>query len=282
MIDRTRAASPALLATAWLLLGISAPDHAIAEVATDEAQQSRFSRSVEGRSSAASDRPAALAGAPVNEFAALQTEGERVSPAGAAEGKKIDIIANAGIAKASHETVDFWIYDAGSEVFYDFDRDGYFHGLTVWFDADVSDGIADVYAELYLSRNGGPWNRYYTTQVFSIFGADSADEYEVVTEFDTGYPSGDYDVLVELYDAQSGDFLADIGPVDDIDLAYLPLEDAGWDAPPVYSGGYYGGGGSAGPAVLVLLLIMVAWRQRQRDRQRAGLTSPALLDPAGK
>lgn len=280
MIVKTRAASATLLATAWLLLGTQTPGQAGAVSADESDQPSRFSRSAEGRSASDINRTELLSGAPIDEFSALQTEGPRVSPGRASLGKKIGLIENAGISKASHETVDFWIYDADSVVFYDFDGDGYFHGLTVYFDADVSDGVADVYAELYLSRNGGPWNRYYTTRVFSIFGADSEDEYEVVTEFDTGYPSGDYDVLVELYDADSGDFLADIGPVDDTDLAYLPLEDAGWDAPPIYGDPYYGGGGSSGPALLMLLLVLIAWRQRQLDRQKLQLTGPAVQDPA--
>lgn len=241
----------------------------------------RFSRSAEGRPDASVDRTASLSAAANLEFEALVSEGARVSPGRSARGKIIDVIANAGISSASHDTVDFWFFDAGTELFYDYDRDGYFRGLTVYFDADVSDGVADVYAELYLSRNGGPWNRFFTTRVFSLFGASPDDEYEVVTEFDAGYPSGDYDVLVELYDADTGDFLTDIGPVDDVDLAYLPLEDAGWDSPPVYSG-YSHGGGSAGPLALLLLVLLIAWRQRQLDRLRLGATVPVAQGLAEK
>lgn len=284
MNPRLKAASAAMLASAWLLLAPQASAFASDVGASGTEQPSRFSRSAEGRSAASSNRSSSnrsseLAKAPVSEFDALQTEGARVSPGRSSRGKIIDTIANAEIAKASHETVDFWFYGAGTEVFYDFDRDGYFHGLTVFFDADVSDGVADVFAELYLSRNGGPWNLYHTTRVFSIFGASADDEYEVVTELDSGYPSGDYDVLVELYDADSGDFLADIGPVDDIALAYLPLEDAGWDAPPIYDDHYYGGGGSTGPAVLLILFLLIAWRQRQQDRLALTATAPARRAP---
>ncbi len=280
MNPRLKAASAAMLASAGLLLVPQVPAFASDVGAAVTEQPARFSRSAEGRSATSNDRMSELAKAPVSEHEALQTEGPRVSPGRATQGKTIDTIANAGIAKASHESVDFWFYDASSEVFYDFDRDGYFHGLTIIFDADVSDGVADVFAELYLSRNGGPWNLYYTTRVFSIFGASAEDEYEVITELDSGYPSGDYDVLVELYDADSGDFLADIGPVDDVDLSYLPLEDAGWDAPPINHGHGYGGGGSTGPAVLLLLLI--AWRQRQQERLGLAATAPARQAPVEK
>lgn len=284
MTNRLKAASAALLAFAWLAPGLQAPAFASDGTANDPDKPSRYSRSVEGRSAASTADLSGLESAPVAEFNALRSDGPRVFPGrsspGSTTGKNIDLIANAGVASNSHETVDFWIYDADTRVFYDFDGDGYFYGLTVYFDADVSDGSADVFAELYLSRNGGPWNLYHTTRVFGIFGASAEDEYEVITEFDSGYPTGDYDVLVELYDADTGDFLTDLGPVDDIELSYLPLEDAGYDTPPVY-GGYYGGGGSLGPTLLLLLLLLVAWRQRHHERAQIA-TDPALRAPAQK
>lgn len=235
----------------------------------------RFSRSAEGRAADSADLSKRLPGAPITEQAAIKLDGPRVSPGRVASGKRIGTAAGTGIQTASHDTVDFWIYDASSELFYDLDRDGFFHGMAITFDADVSAGWADIYAELYLSRNGGPWNLYYTTRVFSILDADSNDAYEVVTDLDFGYPSGDYDVLIELYDADSGDFLADYGPDDDAALAWLPLEDAELDTPyRNYNQGSYGGGGT-GPALLVLIALLAAWRQRERS-------TPAPASNAGR
>lgn len=247
-----------LLALIALTLGVSMPAGA------DPQDGARFSRSLEGRATASQDLRKQLESAPVSEQAAIVLDGPRVSPGRVASGKRIGAAAGTGIRTASHDTVDFEIYGASSEVFYDLDRDGFFHGFAITFDADVSAGWADVFAELFLSRNGGPWNHYYTTRVFSIFEVDSADAYEVVTDLDIGYPTGDYDVLIELYDADSGDFLTDYGPDEDPALAWLPLEDAELDTP-YYDQGHYGGGGS-GPALLIFITLLVAWRQRQRDR----------------
>lgn len=290
MISQLKAASTILLAFT-VLLAPQLPAYASTDGSADPAQDLRYSRSIEGRaaraSAAAAERDSRLADAQVSEHGALLTEGPRVSPGRALQGKIVGDIADADISKAGSADVDYWFFDADSELFYDLDRDGYFRGLVVRFDADVSDGVADVYAELYLSRNGGPWNLYYTTRVFSIFGASGEDEYEVETELDYGYPSGDYDVLVELYDAYSGEFLTDIGPFDDAALAYLPLEDADRDTPPVYSGRHYGGGGSSSPLLVMFLLLLWTWRQRQRDRQQmaapvAPPTGPAPRGPGGK
>ena len=245
-----------LLALATVALAVSAPARASAE------EPARFSRSAEGRATASTELREQLVSAPVSEHEAIIADGPRVSPGRTTSGKRIGSAAGTGIRLASHDSVDFVIYDASSELFYDLDRDGFFHGFAITFDADVSAGWADVYARLYLSRNGGPWNLYFTTRVFSILDADSGDAYEVVTDLDTGYPTGDYDVLIELYDADSGDFLTDYGPADDASLAWLPLEDAGLDIP-YYEHGYHGGGGT-GPALLVFLALLAAWREQRR------------------
>lgn len=250
-----------------------------AQAASDQSSESRYSRSAEGRSGAAADLKPGLAEALTLEHPELLTQGPRIFPGRASRNNKAAPSSTASITTADHEGREFLFYDAHSEVFYDFDNDGYYHGFAISFDADVSEGVADVFAELYLSRNGGPWNLYFTTRVFSIFGATSEDEYEVVTELDAGYPPGDYDVLIELYDAASGDFLADFGPDDSFALAFLPLEDAERDLPPVYHGGYHGGG-SSGPILLVLLLLLLARRQLRRDRRALATTVRAPRDPA--
>ncbi len=261
------------LVAAWAVLLL--PVYA----ASDDSAGSRYSRSVEGRSDAAAELRTGLAGAVTREHTELISQGPRISPGRTTNANKPTPSSTVAVTKASHEDRDFQIYDADSEVFYDFDHDGYYHGFAVSFDADVSDGVADVFAELYLSRNGGPWNHYFTTRVFSIFGATSEDEYEVITELDAGYPSGDYDVLIELYDAASGDFLTDFGPDDSFALAFLPLEDAERDLPPVYHGGYHGGG-SSGPILLVLLLVLLARRQLRHERRALATTDPAPRGPA--
>jgi hypothetical protein len=162
---------------------------------------------------------------------------------------------NSADVQAYHDP-DFSIFDARTVISRDDDDDGYYHRLSVSFDPDVVSGRAWVYAELYLSLEGGPWNRYYTTESFPIEGDDSEDDYEVVTRLMDGYPSGYYDVLIELYDADNDDFLAEYGPYDDRDLRALPLEDSYRDG----DDHYHGGGGAIGLSMLLLVLVTRLFR----------------------
>ncbi len=93
----------------------------------------------------------------------------------------------------------FSIYDANVSLLSDLDGDGFHHALNVSFDVDVSIDSATVYAKLYLSRDGGPWSQYHTTDLFSIYGDNYSDAYEVTTELVEGYPPGYYDVLIEVF-----------------------------------------------------------------------------------
>jgi len=151
---------------------------------------------------------------------------------------------------------DFWIYDANVELFYDDDGDSYYYGIDLLFDADTIYGSADIYAAVYLSYEGGPWNEYAVTEDFTIYGDSGADEYVLVTELMSGYPTGEYDLLIELFDAYDGSFIASLGPEDTSELAYLRLEDFTRDEPVVEQRVVItrGGGGALGIWMLLALL----------------------------
>lgn len=160
---------------------------------------------------------------------------------------------------------DFWIYDADTRLLFDNDRDGYYTRLELDFDADTVFASADVYAIIFVSLNGGPWEELTTTAIFSIFGADSLDEYFVDADLLSGYPTGSYDVLIELYDTFDGAFVAEFGPNDSNELFDLPMEDQQVDS--VVIGGpvvgiRQGGGGSTGLAFLALLVLTTTLRRR--------------------
>ena len=159
---------------------------------------------------------------------------------------------------------DFWFYSADVVLFNDHDGDGHFHGIDLLFDADTFYLEADVYAVVYLSLDGGPWEQYAETDTFTLFGASSDDEYVIVTELISGYPTGSYDILVELFDALDDSFVADIGPADTAELSLLPLEDADRDAPG--QGGttvvVHEGGGSGGWLLLFGLALVAAFRRQ--------------------
>lgn len=198
----------------------------------------------------------------------LQTDGERARPGRPAEPQSG---ASEGAQKAQKSIAhDFWFFDADVLLFNDDDGDGFFHGIDVLFDADTIYESADVYAALYLSFEGGPWNEYAVTDTFTIFGATSDDEYVVVTELLSGYPRGSYDLLIELYDAWSGEFLADLGPEDHPDLALLPLEDFERDDPRRNRHRHRGGGALdwRSLAFLVLLATVAARKRRAMSGRR--------------
>lgn len=170
---------------------------------------------------------------------------------------------------AMSPNADFWFYLADIELYADDDRDGYYSGIDLLFDVDTYHTFADIYAVAYLSYEGGPWEEYAVTEDFTIFGSSGTDDYVIVTDLVSGYPTGDYDVLIEIFDADSNEFLAFFGPEDSSELAFLPLEDINRDAP---AGGTRvtvnsGGGGSFDLMLLVFLgLITVVTRRRIINR----------------
>jgi hypothetical protein len=179
---------------------------------------------------------------------------------------------------------DHWIYDADAALYDDFDADGYYRFISVRIDADTFFSRSFVYAVIYLSADGEWFDHFYSTQDFEINGATSDDEYFVEVELVSGYPSGRYDVLVELYDADLGLYMDEFGPEESPTLGLLPLEDASFDepAPPVIVVEEHGGGGAMSIWMLLVLLglLLVArlWevsrtrspvaRARQRRRLR--------------
>jgi hypothetical protein len=192
---------------------------------------------------------------------------------GARKGRRSEREKSSG-ARSETPNTEFWFHAVDVELFADEDRDGYFHGIDLLFDADTIYERADVYAVLYLSREGGEWYEYAATDVFPLFGATSDDDFVVVSELLSGYPAGSYDILIELYDTWDDSFVADIGPETNPALGYLPLEDAGRDEPPDVIVVEDGGGSADFPTVLLLALTLAvtAIRSRRRPMQRAQMS----------
>ncbi|RPI62276.1 MAG: GlyGly-CTERM sorting domain-containing protein [Lysobacterales bacterium] len=161
---------------------------------------------------------------------------------------------------------DSWIYDATADIFADRDSDGYYSYLRVRFDADTIYDETYVYAEIYVSADGTAWEHLYSTNDFAIWGSDPDDDYEVETELVSGYSTGLYDVLVELYDADTGELLDEYGPNESPLFSMVPLEDAERDglvAPPPVTVVHQGGGGAVSWLALAGLLGALALRRRR-------------------
>ena len=165
---------------------------------------------------------------------------------------------------------DFWFYLADVELYGDRDRDGYYSGIDLLFDVDTYYSVADIYAVAYLSHEGEPWEEYAVTEDFTIFGSSATDDYVIVTDLVSGYPRGDYDILIEVFDAHTDEFLAFFGPEDTSELALLPLEDMERDAPVTETRVTVnsGGGGASDVFLLTLLGISAAAFGLRRLRHR--------------
>lgn len=123
---------------------------------------------------------------------------------------------------------EFGIYDASSRLLEDFDYDGFYQTFSITFDADVygqyAGERANVFADLYLSHDGGPWELYFTTDFFTIVDDISEDEFEVITTLDFGYTTSHYNVLIDLYEVTHYEPVATISSEYVEALYALPLE----------------------------------------------------------
>ncbi|MGI9199891.1 MAG: choice-of-anchor H family protein [Woeseiaceae bacterium] len=176
-----------------------------------------------------------------------------------------------------HSTVvsastDFWFYSADVVLFNDHDVDGHYHGIDLLFDADTYYNSAEVYIVAYLSLDGGPWNEYTVSENFTLYGASADDEYNIVTELVSGYPTGSYDLLIELFDGFNDQFLASYGPIDTPELAFLPLEDANRDVPyvpppPPTTVVVHEHGGAFGWPSILAMLVGVGLLRKLREKR---------------
>lgn len=255
-----------ILATlAASLTALSSPTYADTETATK-----RITRSAGGFESA-------RAGARVRDPATL-VESEAVPRT-----SRSSSIKDGDSRVAAVTGGEAWVYDAFTELFDDLDGDGYYTYIRVRFDVDSIYVDHYVYARLFISEDGLTWDEYHATDDFLVEGSSPLDDYEVETELVAGFPTGLYDVLIEIYDADFGDFLADFGPADSSALSLLPLEEIGLDPSPpviVVSDEHGGGGAIDLPAiaVLVVLLLAVVYAPREPARITARKRPPRSPD----
>ncbi len=184
--------------------------------------------------------------------------------AGKARHKKVelaDLSAKSGEQLRATESVGYWFYDAWLTLYTDRDSDGYFSAFDLEFDADTDYYRAPVYAVVYLGTNDY-YDPFHVTDVFELYGDSSDDGVLLENELLNGYPSNDYDILIELIDAQTDLHVATIDAYSDADLSYQSMESSDYDIP-VTAVVVERHGGSWGIwASLLLLLVAVTRRAR--------------------
>jgi hypothetical protein len=166
--------------------------------------------------------------------------------------------------KSTNYQHSFSIYDASSYLLDDIDGDGYFQTFSVVFDADLHSAslfdTSEVYAELYLSKNGGPWEHYYSTDSFILYADTDTDEFEVITTLHQGYSSDSYDVLIDLYEVGFTDIVASYSSEDNNALYALPLESAEYEIEYVYE--EHGGSSSLSMLLCLLMFSLLVRKHR--------------------
>ncbi|WP_297816894.1 choice-of-anchor H family protein [uncultured Paraglaciecola sp.] len=162
-------------------------------------------------------------------------------------------------AKSSNQ--EFWIFDAWVELYSDHDRDGYFNYFSVEFDADTEYSFAEVYARLYLGKDE-VFKEYHTTVNFSIFYDNSDDSFVVESELLNGFPSAEYEVLIEIYDASSDELVAVYDGNNDADLYLLSLESKEYESIQVVVIREHGGSASLWSFLLLSLLLVMRHYRR--------------------
>lgn len=171
------------------------------------------------------------------------------------------VLSNNSASRYNAAYYSFSIYQGYAQLIEDLDEDGYFQTFSITFDADaITSSNNDqffVYAELYLSKNGGPWIHYYTTDDFVIFGESEDDIYEVYTTLDQGYPTDEYDVLIDLYEVGYADIVASYSSDDTNDLYALPLESSDYDPEYIVVHQHHRGGSSSATILLLLLSTLL-------------------------
>jgi hypothetical protein len=125
-----------------------------------------------------------------------------------------------------------WITDVGTLLYIDNDQDGYFSGFSLTIDADTEYSHADVYATIDIERSRGERERLHTTGTFSIYGNSLTDEYRIDIELVRNYPIGDYDLFIDLVDANNHAVVDSVGAYDFSNLSRLPLESEELDDDP--------------------------------------------------
>jgi hypothetical protein len=219
-----------VLSCLWLSAQAGASEGRLSELSPAVPETDRQSTYLGGRAESQDSNGSASSG----ERKGMLAGKTHVHAKGKAISGKVSRMASMAVSpRASY----FYIFDAASTLISNRDDDGYYSEFRVRFDADTDFDDAWVYAKLYLRRNGeSDWQLYHISDDFIIDGRSDSDDYFVTTILDAGFPTSEYDVLIDLYESDRDGIVATIEPFDSASLSLLPLEEIGLDVPIEISG----------------------------------------------
>jgi len=156
---------------------------------------------------------------------------------------------------------DVSIYSADIDLYNDANHNGYYHQMTVEFDADISHGSARLIAEFYIDDQ-----LIHTSYPFTVVGTRTSDKQTFDIEMLSGLASGYYDLDIHLIDADSRYRRHHVSALDWVVFNDLPLESAYWNnyQPDHIDVEIEQSGGAIG---IMLLLIGIAGLLRHRWQQ---------------
>ncbi|MCW8091733.1 choice-of-anchor H family protein [Alteromonas sp. ASW11-130] len=160
---------------------------------------------------------------------------------------------------------DFWVYDSWITLLDDIDGDAYYSRFLVEFDVDTIYVEAPVYAVVYLG-DADEYEAIHVSDTFWVHGETTTDSYIVDSELVSGFSAYDYDILIEIYDADTDELVAFSDGYEDADLAFVSLESQNYDIyreTVVVTSHVHGG--SVMIASLAFLAAIICWRKIKKS-----------------
>lgn len=173
------------------------------------------------------------------------------------------------------EEEGFSIGDVQTNLLIDDDRDGYYSKFEIAFDPDADLQPGYLYARVWIRPQGGQWIEEHVSEDFPVDTAGQNDVYAFTADWVSGYPTANYDVQIDLYDASTNLLVASAGS-ERLEFSQVPLEDQSRDqhiSTPVAGGSgsvtsHEHGGGAFEWMWLVLMSSLVAVRSYATQRGR--------------
>lgn len=120
------------------------------------------------------------------------------------------------------------VYDVWFSMLEDSDGDGYYHQFAVNFDIDTVYSQQEIYVVGELSA--ASQQILFQTEPYTLNGDSGNDSYQADVLLTDGYPSDQYELILSVYDADSGTLLLRYDGSHNSQLGRLYLEDNGWES----------------------------------------------------